>query len=138
MLPRGPFKTIMIVCTFFWGDVNQKQIFSLLCLFWHLKAFCKIYSWEMPCEKSQCKGALLLSWRAWVEPYIKKFSVKSEALFDKVGLFIPFQEFRMSLSTTVWWIIPKDLRFFLAMRALVLYPSHVCIYMLWSHCHFYF
>lgn len=138
MLPWGPFKTMMIVYTFFWRDVNQKQIFSLVCPFCHLKAFCRIYSWEMPTEKSQCKGTLLLSWKAWVGPYIKKFSIKSKTLFDKVRLFLLFQEFHMSLSKIVWWIIPKDLIFFLVMRALVLYPSHVCIYMLWSHCHFYF
>lgn len=89
MLPWGPFKTMMIVYTFFWRDVNQKQIFSLAGLFCDLKAFCRIYSWGIPTEKSQCKGALLLSWRAWVGPYIKKISIKSETLFDKVGLFFP-------------------------------------------------
>lgn len=138
MLPRGLFKTVTSVYTFFWGDVNRKQIFSLVCLFWHLKAFCRIYGWEVPTEKSQYEEAVLLSWRAWEGPYRNKLSVKSEALFDKVGLFFLFQEFCMSLSKIVWWIIPKDLIFSLVMIALVLYPSSVCIYMLWSHCHFYF
>lgn len=137
MLPRGPFKTMVSVYTLFWGDVGQRQIFSLVCLFWHLKAFCRIYSWEMAAEKSQYKEAVLLSWRAWEGPYINKLSVKSEALFDKVGLFFLFQEFCVSLRKIVWLIIPKDLIFCLVMRALVLYPSSVCIYVLWSHCHYF-